>query len=264
MSLLRAGAGRPVDATASGAFTPASLTGLVAWYKADTGVFVDAGSTLATNGQTVQQWNDQSGNGYHLKQATGGSRPTFQTAGFNSSFPAVTFTLSSSTWMATTANTVAMGTGLVGSAFLVGLITGSGAVNARGVAYVENGQTADTISSHSAAWLLLSPGTPSLASYRAGFFANDNVAIFNVNMRVGNVYDNTNDTGYLNNVAGTPVAASGLTWTSPGTLLISTADTASPTAFWDGPIAEVVVTNTALSGTDRTNLDNYFKTNLGL
>jgi hypothetical protein len=68
---------------------------LVAWYKADAGVYHDAGVTLATNGQTVWQWNDQSGNGYHLVQATSAKRPTLTTAGiggnrsiqFSNTFP---------------------------------------------------------------------------------------------------------------------------------------------------------------------------------
>jgi hypothetical protein len=61
------------------ALLPSSVGGLYAWYKADAGVYTDAGTTLATNGQTVQQWNDQSGNGHHLSQSTSGKRPTYNT-----------------------------------------------------------------------------------------------------------------------------------------------------------------------------------------
>lgn len=235
-------------------WTPALLPGLVAWYKSTNGVYVDAGVTLATNGQTVQQWNDQSGLNNHLKQVTGGNRPTYQAAGFNS---LSTVTLSSGTWMATTADSVAMGSGLVGSAFAVGQSTVFGS-NVRAISYVENGQTSDGVSNHSAAWLLNSSGT-TFASYRNGFFANDSSFSLNTNLRFGNIYDNTNDTNYVNNVAGTPVAATGLTWTSPGTILIGTASTTSPANFWSGPLSEIVITNTALSSGDRLNLDNYFK-----
>lgn len=251
------------------AWTPASLgAALIAWYKADSGVYVDAGVTLATNSQTVQQWNDQSGNGYHLKQATGGNRPTFLTAGFNSK-QSVTFTVAGSTWMATTANTVAMGTGLVGSLFGVGRITTSGITNSRTCSYIENGQTADTFSNHSAAWLMATQGNSNIQSYRGGFFASDGsggAPFFppSTNFRFGNIYDNTNDTNYVNNVAGTPVAASGLTWTSPGTIIVSADTTSGPSAFWDGPLSEIVMTNSALSSTDRLNLDNYFKAKWGL
>jgi hypothetical protein len=65
-------------------FTPASLPGLIGWYKADAGVFSDAGITPATNGGTIQQWNDQSGHGNNLLQATSASRPTYTTGALNS------------------------------------------------------------------------------------------------------------------------------------------------------------------------------------
>ena len=38
--------------------------------------YTDAGVTLATNGQSVQQWNDSSGHARHATQATLGNRPT--------------------------------------------------------------------------------------------------------------------------------------------------------------------------------------------
>ncbi len=56
-----------------------SVAGLQLWLKADAGAYHDAGTTLATNGQTVQQWNDQSGNTHNLSQSTGADRPTFTT-----------------------------------------------------------------------------------------------------------------------------------------------------------------------------------------
>lgn len=249
------------------AFTPASLTGLVAWYDASTGVYSDAGVTPATNTQTVQQWNDQSGNGYHLKQATGGNRPQFLSAGFNS-LPSVTFTVAGLTSMQTTADSVIMGTGLVGSVFGVARITTSGGATSRLVGFIGNGQADDTTSNHSAAWVFVTQATGTMASFRGGFFASD-ASFFSAstNYRFGNIYDNTNNTNYVNNVAGTPVAATGLTWTSPGAIIVSSSTLGSITcggACWDGPISELVMTNTALSNTDRTNLDNYFKTKWGL
>lgn len=245
------------------AWTPILLPGLVAWYKATDGVYVDAGVTLATNGQTVQQWNDQSVNNNHLKQATGANRPTYQSSGFNSSFPTLNFTVAGSTWMTTTANSVVMGTGLVGSAFGVGQVRSLAPPNARALSYIENGQTDDTFSSHSAAWILTTSGNSVLDSYRAAFFAADTNFPPATNFRFGNIYDNTNNTNYINNVAGTPVAATSLTWTSPGTITVG-AQTVVPTSFWDGPISELIVTNSALSSGDRLSLDTYFKTKWGL
>ncbi len=83
---------------------PDVLTGVVltGWWKADAGVFSDAGTTPATNGGTVQQWNDQSGSARHFSQATAGSRPTYETDQVNS-LPALRFVKSGTDYMDTTA-----------------------------------------------------------------------------------------------------------------------------------------------------------------
>ena len=55
-------------------------TGNVLWLKADAAVYSDAaGTTLATNGQSAAQWNDQSGNLAHAICSPLASRPTFVT-----------------------------------------------------------------------------------------------------------------------------------------------------------------------------------------
>lgn len=66
----------------SSGFRPTDIANLAAWYRADQGVTISTG---------VSQWNDLSGNGRHLTQATGANQPTFgATAGPNST-PALTF-----------------------------------------------------------------------------------------------------------------------------------------------------------------------------
>ncbi|MDY0389221.1 MAG: hypothetical protein RBT65_19295, partial [Methanolobus sp.] len=51
-------------------FTPAGHPNLKLWIAADTGVVITGG--------TVSQWNDLSGNNFHLTQATAGNRPILQ------------------------------------------------------------------------------------------------------------------------------------------------------------------------------------------
>jgi hypothetical protein len=63
-------------------WTPDRITGLQNWHSADAGV------TLASN--AVSQWNDLSGNGNHLTQATAGYRPSYSQIAVNSN-PAVVF-----------------------------------------------------------------------------------------------------------------------------------------------------------------------------
>jgi hypothetical protein len=68
----------------SSLWTPAQLSGLALWLDA-----ADAG-TITLNGSTVSQWNDKSGNARHVSQATGANQPTRTLNGLNG-LPVVTF-----------------------------------------------------------------------------------------------------------------------------------------------------------------------------
>lgn len=54
-------------------------SGLELWFKADEEAFNTNGGPLANNGQTVQRWNDQSGNDFDALQNNSGRRPVFTT-----------------------------------------------------------------------------------------------------------------------------------------------------------------------------------------
>lgn len=62
---------------------PTDISNCSLWLQAEQSAYTDAGSTLATNGQTVQQWNDLSGNSRHASQGTSGSRPSYVTGVLN-------------------------------------------------------------------------------------------------------------------------------------------------------------------------------------
>jgi hypothetical protein len=67
-------------------------SGNVLWLKADAAVYNDAAATtLATNGQTVAQWSDQSGNTKHAICTPVANRPTFVTNVINGK-PVLRFT----------------------------------------------------------------------------------------------------------------------------------------------------------------------------
>ncbi|MCB9447812.1 MAG: T9SS type A sorting domain-containing protein [Flavobacteriales bacterium] len=53
------------------------------WLSANDAVYSDAGSTDATNGGSVQEWHDRSGNGNNATQTTAGSKPTLATSSIN-------------------------------------------------------------------------------------------------------------------------------------------------------------------------------------
>lgn len=68
-----------------------SSTSNVLWLSADSGVYSNAGTSLAVNGANVQLWNDRSGNTRHAVQNTLANRPNYQTNVFNGK-PVIRFT----------------------------------------------------------------------------------------------------------------------------------------------------------------------------
>lgn len=82
VSSTRTGAGNRISLTPKAPLFPNDIsisTNLVLWLDANKQVYTDAGLTLATNGQTIQQWNDLSGNTNTVTQSTSGNRPTLVT-----------------------------------------------------------------------------------------------------------------------------------------------------------------------------------------
>ena len=64
--------------TSGSALSPADIAGLTLWLDAsDT-------STITESGGSVSQWDDKSGNGYHVAQATAARQPTTGTRTINS------------------------------------------------------------------------------------------------------------------------------------------------------------------------------------
>lgn len=104
---------------------PDAISGLKGWYKADAGVFEDAGTDPAENNDPVQQWNDQSGNGFHFTQATLGFRPIFKTGIVNGK-PVIRWDASGVQMSYATGSNLVTSPGTI---FLVGSITDASADN---------------------------------------------------------------------------------------------------------------------------------------
>lgn len=66
-------------------FLPTDLPNLLGWWKGDGVLWQNSGRTtpVASDGDPVGAWDDGSGNGRHLIQATAAARPTFRSAGVN-------------------------------------------------------------------------------------------------------------------------------------------------------------------------------------
>lgn len=244
----------------SAAWAPTDLgAALKGWFIADTGVYTDAGSTLASDGQTVQQWNDQSGNGVNISQATSGQRPTYRATGFNSQ-KGIQFVKANSQLLTSGATAFALG-GTTFSAYVVMFFTGATGVNGRIVSFMYASDATDFSTAESAI-PLLAPDPASIGGYRFGSPRGNIAAAVNTNYRVGAIFDGTDHKIYLNNSAGTPSASSG-TFGATGQIGIGGYAGGSP-EYLDGTIAEVVLTNSALSSGDRLSLDDYFKAKWGL
>ncbi len=63
---------------AAAAFSPDSISGLLAWLKADGNVYT-SGTTQATDGQDVSTWDDAHTSNNDFTQSTGGLKPLFKT-----------------------------------------------------------------------------------------------------------------------------------------------------------------------------------------
>ena len=72
----------PYRFAAASTFVPTDISGLQLWLDATVGLYdaTTGGSEVTTDGSAVARWEDQSGNGNHVTQATAGNRPDLKTA----------------------------------------------------------------------------------------------------------------------------------------------------------------------------------------
>lgn len=226
----------PGTPAASG-WTPATLgANLVGWYEANIGVFKDAGVTPAGNGDTVQQWNDQSGGGNNLSQATPASRPALNTTGLNG-HPTLGFVAANTQTLATAS--FPLGTGTVTSACMVGTITASSPAFSRIVSYSPDRD-----------WFLVSGSTTSIRGFDGSSQLSGATIVNGTNYSFCGVWDGVNFTLYLNNVAGSSDPS---TFSLTNNQAFSIGTEANGAAPFDGNISEVIVTKSAMSSTDRNN-----------
>lgn len=245
MPLLTTGAGRFPAIGGGGPFTPLSLTNLYAWYKADAGVFSDAGVTPATNGQDITaagQWNDQSGvSGINLVSNTEGLI-VFNAAQLNS-LPTVDINASALSGVMDLS-----GTSISVWAVVQVEDTTFGRVAGYGVGGSDTGSTG-----------FIGAYYPSLTEARA--HQNGDKSTHAVSSgawhTIASVYDSGtgNNTLYINNDAGTPVSYSATFASSGQFTIFNAANFGNPLA---GRIAELIVCkNYAFNSTDRSNLAGY-------
>lgn len=238
-------------AAASGAWTPASLSGLVAWYDAS-----NSGSIHDTSG-SVDQWDDLSGNGNH-QTASGTARPTTGASTINS-LNVLTFDGGTDTMSCALASNI---TGANHTA--AGVIVMDGSVNyAEWISVYQTG-SADWNSATS--WVPAARDTASstdLRTYsngsRRGVITTSGLSSVHVVIAIS---DGTNGQIYVDGTGGTAES-----WTTPSLnadiLRIGAGNEGGVVNRWPGRIAEVVYCTAALGTTDRNALEAYLKAKWG-
>ena len=231
-------------------WTPSSLTGLLAWYKGDAG--------LTLSGSTVVSWADQSVNANDLLQPPSAIV-----------FPSVVSTLNGlsvvsfardigSFGLETSAGLRITLGGTTLSIFMVALYN-SGTSNDSLSAFLATGDS-NTFSTNTSVIPTYCPSDISVGAQRDAIELSSGATAPGTWTQLGSIFDGTNNTVYINNSAQTP-AASSASFGSTGNLFVGSG---GPFVPFGGQIAEVIVTNTAVSSTDRNNINTYFTTKWGV
>lgn len=231
-----------------GGFTPASITGLIAWYDANA-------ITGQADNTSLSAWPDMSGNSYDLAQATGAKQPTYysSTSGKTiNSKPAVWFDGTDDWMVAGSTKTLQPVTAFAvvqlyqtGQITIIGSSTNSGPFDIEGNAgklELQKQQIAACTDS-----VATVPATTSVVgvTYDGSAGVNGTTATYYINSHTAD---------------SSPAFAQQFT---AGAVQLG-ANGATQIAVFNGPIAEVVIYNNVIGATDRQSLVNYLGTKWGV
>lgn len=231
--------------------SPDAIAGLQLWLDASDS------DTITLNGSTVSQWNDKSGNDYHVSQGTASNQPTYVTAVLNSK-NIVRFDGVNDIIFNSSAQPVA----------------GS---SSRTIFYVFSNNSAINGNLNNLDYgLYLGPANSGLGaviaiSQELGIRVNSGYRIFNQSNEDGShaiisaVQDGTNISNYSMWKNGSALSA---TSTLSRELNIGAGiyigAHANNTNWHNGDIAEIIVYNSALSTSDRQSVESYLSTKWGI
>lgn len=227
--------------TAAGAFSPPDIAGLHRWHKANGTLWQDSARTTpaSADGDPVGAWDDESGNGGHQTQATDSLRPTLQTGEVNS-LPVVRFDGSDD--------------------YLSGSITADASFTAFFV--VKKQSAAGAASRAVAFWGGVAELYTNTGDGSGWLWYDGTVRVFggtatNWTCITLKHTDTSNMTPYLNGTAGT-------TFNPADSVSTQTALNLSRFDEGDYDVAEVILYDTALSDTDRGNVEAYLSSKYAL
>jgi hypothetical protein len=241
----------PVPAVVVPPFNPASYANLQLWLDA---ADVAGTGTNPSDGSIVTTWVDKSGAG---GDATKFGNPTFASTGLNGN-PALSFNGTSMGYRGAITNS-----GTVVTTFAVATLNSGTLQYGRLVSLAASGN--DTGSVGVCVPLFRDNATPeNIAGYRAGAkLSTQPTPAYDTAFYATSIFDGTNNTTYVNGVAGTSVTSSGtfgITRYGIGTIANGTPDQ----DYWKGYISEILIYNSALSRTDQEAIEGYLKEKWGI
>ena len=230
-------------------FSPANLSGLSLWLKADAGV------TLS--GSDVTAWADQSGNGNNASSSPG-TRPTFVSPFLNGK-PAIEFDGQGQVMQIADANSLDF---LNISSFIVLKYIGQGTGN--NIVYFKNANAGSP--TDPAMYGLVGANGDNLVSFsvNVGGWSDyeTSISIANTVPRILSMtYDGTDQNVYSNGGLSNTFNIGGNIATSTGLLQIGGYNQSfNAEEYFNGQIAEIIMYNRAVTGTERQQVEAYLNT----
>lgn len=252
---------------ASSSLLPSEVTGLIFHLDAGEEAYNGAGSSLATDGQTVQEWHDQSSSAVDVIQTTSGFRPIFRTSEINGK-PAIDFD-GTDDRLIVAGQTPAVLRVTDYSLFVVGKLD---TLSINQSFYSTYGLVGGSHSSgnffsfrSSAADIRLLHGTGSPAD--ASNVLNSNGTIGTSYEKYTAISDQTNEVQKLyiggtlddSNTSGQDVG-----YPTESTLVIGATDFQPMAEFLNGKIAEIIMYDSVISDDDRNGIHDYLSDKYGL
>lgn len=233
----------------------AQVSGVIGCWNADEGV--------VKSGSAVTSWTDQSSSATVLGLNVSGSEPTPTSPTFGASSyggkAGLTFTASSGNYLASTGAVAGWPGSTMLSVFMAATLTSNAAVFARGVSFVSAGHT-DPSFPDSVAAILRNNNTQAIEAFLDGAAAGSYSITYSTASRFGVTINGATINTYLNNVSQASGSGGGSMNLGSTTPQVCVGDcNGGASAFWDGVIRRIVVTNTVVTSTDRSNIDTWLQ-----
>jgi hypothetical protein len=215
-------------------------------------------NTITLNGSTVSQWNDKSGNGRNVAQATAGSQPTYSI--FSASAKAA-LSFDGGDWLENLAPGTLLRAAPGATLATVANYTNNAAGRcAVGISTPTAGQNRATLSANLAGTAGYLTGGRRLDSDTFGLAGSATFTAAATLIQTGVLdYANSDAFSYVNgslNASNTSFQTNGNTSdTNPGALYVGISGTG--TNFMLGLVGEVIVTSTALDAANRERVEGY-------